>query len=210
MFFDESKQKIAVDIRSEHIKDRNIDELIGLAKGVLADGVVAQGEVEYMISWIESHFNKQSINEYPLNIIYERLLNVMKDGVLDDDEAEEIKELLTMFTGGKPISEQVSDMSSNLPLCNPQPDIIFENKSFCFTGAFTIGTRTECEAIIKARGATADKNVKNSTDYLVVGIIGSGAWIHSSYGRKIEKAVNVREKCGNLSIISEEHLIKFI
>jgi len=207
---EEFEQELAKKIRAEYIKDRNIDELLGIAKGILADNIVTQEEVEYMTAWIESHFTQEDIDNYPLNIIYDRIKSVLEDGKLSSTEAEDIKALLTMFTGDKPVSEQVSEMTSTLPLCSPAPDVEFKDKTFCFTGAFTIGTRTQCEAIIKSLGGKTAKSVSKKVDYLVIGIIGSGAWIHSSYGRKIEKAVEIREKHKSLSIISEEHLIKFL
>ena len=207
---EEYEQVKAATIRSEHIKDRNIDELMGLAKGFLADDIIVQKEVEYMIDWIETHFSIEDIDTYPLNTIYDRLKVVMADGKLSSKEAEDIKALLTMFTGGNPISEQVNEMSSSLPLCTPAPDIDFQGKTFCLTGAFTIGTRTQCEAIIKSLGGKASKSITKKTDYLVIGIIGSEAWIHSSYGRKIEQAVNNRDSGDGISIISEEHFIKFL
>lgn len=207
---EEIVQETAKIIRSEHIKDRNIDELLGIAKGFLADDVIVQKEVEYMIDWIETHFSTEDIDTYPLNTIYDRLKVVMDDGKLTSTEAEDIKTLLTMFTGGKLISEQVDEMSSSLPLCTPAPALDFTDKTFCFTGAFTIGTRTQCESIIKSLGGKASKNVTKKVDYLVIGIIGSGAWIHSSYGRKIEQAVKYREAGDDVAIVSEEHFIKFL
>lgn len=36
--------------RNEAVTDRQIDELIGIIKGVLADGMVSQGEVEFLLS----------------------------------------------------------------------------------------------------------------------------------------------------------------
>lgn len=38
----------------------------------------------------------------------------------------------------------------------------------------------------------------------MIGYVGSRDWIHSSYGRKIEKAMEITRKGGNLAIVSEE------
>jgi len=207
---EEYEQEKAKQFRSEYMRDRNIDELLGIAKGVLSDGVVKKEEVQYLIEWIQSHFSVDAIDTYPINAIYDRLIAVLSDDKLTESEAEDIKNLLNLFTGGKPIVEQVADMSSTLPLCKPEPDVDFSDKTFCFTGAFTIGTRTQCEALVKSLGAKTAKNITKKVDYLVIGIIGSGAWIHSSYGRKIEKAVEYREKGNSINIISEEHLIQYL
>jgi len=48
-----------------------------------------------------------------------------------------------------------------------------------------------------------------STDYLVIGEIGSSNWVHSSFGRKIEKAMELKEK-GRISIVSEKHMQEFL
>ena len=47
--------------------------------------------------------------------------------------------------------------------------------------------------------------------YLVIGDIGSKDWSHSSYGRKIEKAVEYRDtKDTGISIVCESHWAKFL
>ncbi|WP_323584691.1 BRCT domain-containing protein [Aliarcobacter butzleri] len=197
--------------RFNEIKDRNIDELIGISKGLLADEIINENEAKFLLSWIESHFDYEDLSNYPLNTIYDRLKEVLKDNILDENEAKEIKELLESFTGGTPIAEQIKSMSSTLPLCKPFPNVIVKDKVFCFTGAFTIGTRTQCENIIKDLGGDTKKNPSSKVDYLVIGILGNDDWIHSSYGRKIELAVDLRDnKESGIKIITEEHFIKFL
>ncbi|ERL01426.1 hypothetical protein O999_06660 [Pseudomonas putida LF54] len=41
--------------------------------------------------------------------------------------------------------------------------------------------------------------------YLVIGSIGNEQWLHSSYGTKIKKAVEIREAGANIAIVSEAH-----
>lgn len=41
--------------RREAVAERQIDELIGIVKGVLADGMVHQGEVEFLLSWLNAN-----------------------------------------------------------------------------------------------------------------------------------------------------------
>lgn len=197
--------------RINEVKDRHIDELLGITRGVLADGLVNESEAKFLLEWIENHFVSTELNEYPLNIIFDRLKNALSDNKLDENEAAELKELLTSFTGDKSISEQVDSMSSVLPLCDPAPEIFFENKTFCLTGAFTIGTRSLVEKLIKDCGANTVKQPSGLTDYLVIGFLGNAEWIHSSYGRKIENAVRFRdEKNSGISIVTEEHFLKYL
>lgn len=200
-----------MDYRINEINDRNIDELIGISRGLLADNKVNKEEVEYLLNWIENHFNSDNLQKYPINTIYDRLVSVLADNILDEHEAQDIKELLQKFTGEKPILEEIASMSSLLPLCNPSPTIFFKDKVFCLTGAFTIGTRKTVENIIKELGGEIKKAPTLKTNYLIIGILGSEDWIHSSYGRKIELAVEIRDvKKKNINIITEEHFIRYL
>lgn len=145
----------------------------------------------------------------PFNALFARLSDVLADGELDRDEA---KELLGIILGliGEDKNIEVPQASTNLPLDNPAPDMTFNEKTFVFTGAFTVGTRKQCESIIKQLGGSVGKNVTLSTDYLVIGDVGSDQWKHSSFGRKIEKAIDLRDNGkSNIAIISEHHWIKY-
>lgn len=204
-------EKNNIKFRNQEIKDRNIDELIGVSRGITADGRVNKEESEFLLNWIKLHFDSIDLNTYPINKIYDRLKLALEDDIIDENESLELKELLTAFTGDKPINEQISSMSSALPLCNPAPNIEFIDKSFCMTGAFTIGSRKVVENLIIELGGKIQKTPGLKTDFLVIGILGSDEWIHSSYGRKIERAVEIRDVNGkNIKIVTEEHLIKFI
>ena len=119
--------------------------------------------------------------------------------------------MLDSLTGDKPIHESIESMSSTLPLNNPSPDVLIEGNTFVLTGTFVSGKRADVERLLKDLGGLTGKNVTNTTKYLVIGIIGSDNWIHSSFGRKIEKAVDLREgKDTGICIISEEHLMQFV
>ncbi|MFZ5375116.1 MAG: BRCT domain-containing protein [Campylobacterota bacterium] len=188
--------------------DRNVDELIGICKGVIADGEVSQKEAEFLLGWMES--NQDAANQWPANILYERIRLHLSDGVLDKNESADLLDLIAQITGGT-APQQVSSMSSTLPLDNPQPDILFCDRVFCLTGGFTVGSRDNVTKLIESKGGKCVKNPTLSTDYLVIGIVGSRDWIHSTHGRKIEAAVMIRESGkAPISIVSEEHWIKFI
>ena len=55
------------------------------------------------------------------------------------------------------------------------------------------------------RGALCESTVTRRTRYLVVGTFGSRDWVHSSFGRKIEKAVELEQAGMPLSIVGEDH-----
>ncbi len=203
---DAHEQPVNSRFNQRRIEDRQIDELIGLCKMALSDGAVDQLELETLLSWLE--VNRECADVWPANVIYERVYRALSDGVLDIEEEGEILELLSKTIGGV---KQEENKSSTLPLCNPAPDVEFTARVFCFTGKFNLGTRAYCEGLIEARGGSCVGTPTRSTDYIVIGESGSEAWIHANFGRKIQKAVELRDEDDHeISIISEKHLKEFL
>lgn len=197
--------------RINEVKDRNIDELIGISRGITADNNINQLEAEFLKDWILNHFDFNELDNYPLNTIFDRLEDMLSDNKLDKEESIELLGMLKAFTGDIPIIDEVASMSATLPLCNPLPDVEFNGHMFCLTGAFTIGTRKIVENMIKDLGGIVKKAPTLKTEYLIIGILGSEEWMHSSYGRKIETAVELRDiRKTSMKIITEEHFIKFL
>lgn len=188
--------------------DRSVNELIGISRGVIADGVVNKSEAEYLLSWIKG--NLAFAERYPFNILYKRLAEALADGFLDEHEQSDLFDLLYRLTGGESISDEVGSMSTSLPLDDPMPTVEFAGKGFVFTGVFTSGPRKQIEGIVRDLGGVVQKQVSGRTDFLVIGDIASRDWIHSNYGRKIESAANYRDKGAPVAIISESHLMGFL
>jgi NAD-dependent DNA ligase len=85
------------------------------------------------------------------------------------------------------------------------PTLKWVDRVFLFTGVMAYGPRKECESLIVERGGLIGGSVSRKTNYLVVGSIGNDQWLHSTYGTKIKKAVELRENGVPIAIISEEH-----
>jgi NAD-dependent DNA ligase len=94
----------------------------------------------------------------------------------------------------------------------PQPHpLVFASQQFVVTGKFAYGARSAVfEAIEALGGSPTDAAPTKTTYYLVVGVFASRGWINTSHGRKIEKAVQLREKGTGINIISEEHCKQFV
>ncbi|GGI54883.1 BRCT domain-containing protein [Oxalicibacterium solurbis] len=195
--------------RAADVANRQVDELIGVVKGVMADGMVHQGEVEFLLMWMNN--NRGALDKWPAKAIYPRLAAALSDGQMDLREEEEIMDLLLATVGGNtaPFNNIASD-STSLPLCKPAPDLVFNDRVFCFTGKFQSGTRQWCEEqVVKRNGVTAN-SITKKLHYLVIGDIGSRDWLHSTHGTKIEKAMQYREAGMNLHIVSEEHWFGYL
>ncbi len=186
------------------IQDRQIDTLIGISAGLVADGKINQEEATFLMSWLRR--NRSSKNPIILNLL-EKVSSMLEDGVLDNEESAELLAILRGLAGGK---AEVGEMpkSASLPIDNPMPDISFVGSVFVFTGTFVFGNRKECSAATVDLGGKVKDNVTNDTSYLILGIYVTDSWAHETYGRKIETAIKYRDSGTPLAIISEEHWVK--
>lgn len=190
--------------RSGAIGDRQVDELIGIVKGVMADGMVTQGEVEFLVNWMNT--NRHAADQWPAKALYPRLAAVAARGSMSLAEEGELLDLLMKTVGGNTAPQfGLHSDSTSLPLTDPAPRLEFAGRRFCFTGAFNAGTRAWCHEQVEQRGGAAAGTITMALDYLVIGDIGNANWLHSTHGRKIEKAIQYNEAGSAIAIVSEEH-----
>lgn len=81
--------------------------------------------------------------------------------------------------------------------------IEFDGKAFCFTGRSGRMPRESIAEIVLAMGAFVHDDVTRKTDYLVVGSKGSRTWKQGSYGRKMERAMRLKQSGGGIKIVRE-------
>lgn len=185
----------------KNIQDRQVDTLIGLSKGITANGEVDQAEAEFLQTWLVQ--NSQSENPIILNLL-SKVCEMLEDGILDAEESAELLSILHSVSGEKMELGEVSK-TSTLPICTPPPQIIFEDKTFLFTGTCAYGTRKQCQEAIDSLGGSNAKSVTKNLDYLILGSYVTDSWAHESFGRKIEKAMEYRDSGLPLAIVTEEH-----
>lgn len=187
---------------------RNADELIGICKGVIADKKVCQSEAEFLLDWMRT--NEEMLNTFPANIVYPRLVEMLQDGELDAEEAEELLQILRNISGN--IGQATADDCTIEGIYDdPKPSIKVEDSFFCLTGTFVTGKRKDIEEKITNCGGYIKKSVpKRENCILVVGTIATKDWLHSTYGKKIQNAVEIREERHSVCIITEEHLFSVL
>lgn len=183
------------------LDDREVNELLGLAKGIIADDIVNQREVEFLQNWLIAHL---AVRQNPvICILLERVKAILDDGRLGSEEAQELFSTLRNFSAGDiEIGELLK--ATTLPFDSPPPDILFSGQRFCFTGTFAFGGRNDCEAAVRDRGGVPCQ-MTHKTNYLVIGIYSTDSWSHSAFGRKIEQAVEWRDAGVPIAIIGEDH-----
>ncbi|WP_414660578.1 BRCT domain-containing protein [Horticoccus sp. 23ND18S-11] len=186
--------------------EKTFDQLSGICLGVLADGKVSTEEAIAFRKW-SVEFDEAN-HGWPFDVIRQRVERIFEDEVVSDEEREELADIMRQIIG-QPAGENVArDRSTQLPFDDPMPRVAFTGSGFIPTGKFAYGTRRKVEAAIVAKGGIfEDKMPTFSTSYLVIGEFVSRDWLTTQYGRKIERAVEIREKGGALSIISEKHFV---
>ena len=83
--------------------------------------------------------------------------------------------------------------------------ILFTPSNFCFTGVFASGTRNWCHEKVSERGGLSSGTINKKLNYLIIGDIGNENWLHSTHGRKIEKAIQYNNSGCEIAILSEEY-----
>ncbi len=183
------------------IAGRQIDELIGLARGLCADGAISQADVECLQTWLAS---QSQITDHPmLRGLHRRIDDILADGVADAEERADLFDTLRAFTGDQGALGEAA-RPTGLPLCDPAPRLVFDGQRYCLTGTFLFGKRKDCEAAVLERGGDVGSLTKK-TDVLVIGAYATESWKHSSFGTKIIKACEFRDSGAPIAIVSEGH-----
>lgn len=188
----------------DRLAGRSLDELIGLCRGIVADGEVTAAEAKFLYEWMES--SRALVGEWPASVLFRRVHEMLVDHALDPSEQMELLGLIDDIVGDRiQLPSGAVSASTSLPLDNPAPAIEFSGKYFCVTGRFIYGSRKQVTGQIESRGGLIHGGARKSTDYLVVGVVASRDWIHSTHGRKIQEAVDFRDSGCPVRIVSEIH-----
>lgn len=194
----------------ENNEAKAIDQLSGICEGMLADGAVSEQEAKYFAEWVRKHAALHPV--WPFTEVLSRVERIFADGICTDDERQELKEIMEALCGRQPAKTAGETYSSTLPFNAPPPHPIeFANRIFNITGKFAFGPRQRVMEAISGKGGIAiDSTPTHESNYMVVGIFASRDWIHTNYGRKIERAIELRNAGSGIVIISEEHWKQFV
>lgn len=194
-----------VQFNRKSIDDRQMDTLIGLSKGLVADRQINQAEAEFLQTWLIQ--NRQATENPIIGNLLSKISSMLEDGVLDADESAELLETLYQISG-KPSEFGELARAATLPINDPAPQVAFEGSTFVFTGTCAFGTRKDCQKAVEHLGGRNIANVTKKLNYLVLGSYVTDSWAHETFGRKIEKAMDYRDSGIPLAIITEEHWAK--
>lgn len=163
--------------------------------GIVGDEVINEKEVILLKKWLDD--NQNLSGNYPFDKVSNVINNALDDGIIDQNELEEMLQLFKKFLN------PVESCSCN---CDQQIDLY--NKIVCLTGEFSFLERNKFENAITSFGATVKPNVTKKTDYVIVGSLGSSNWSTGNYGNKIKKAMELIDQGCEVQIISENDLVQ--
>ena len=139
----------------------------------------------------------------------------MSDGKIEEEELLVLKAYLNQFVNleNKSIEHQLNRETQDINIsghCTSNPDIDIDGKTFCVTGVLKSGNRASLEKQISDLGGIPTKTLTKKTDYLIVGDNGNSAWAFACYGRKVEKALEMRKGGHTILLIHEFDFIDVI
>lgn len=195
-------------LRSQEFYDRtsaDLQRLHAVLGGIVADAQVSEAELRGLSDWMEEHEHLKSC--WPFDEIGSLVTAVLKDGKIDADEHASLmaffSEFVALCDGRTITSAPIKDGATVVGLCAVDPEITFDERSFCFTGASSRYSRNEIGGIIQGLGGKLLSNVSPKVHYLVIGAEGNPCWAYACYGRKVEKAVELRKAGARVVIVHE-------
>lgn len=184
----------------------SLGELLGLARGMLADQELSNSEINVMRAWLADHADLA--RSFPGNVIQSRVEAVLEDGIITEEERNHLVETLAQLLDGKlkPLEEQIDITELWF---DEAGEIDFDRSRFCLTGNFVYGPVRLCSLATQLRGGQVSSDlseiVSDYTQYLVVGALGVDEWREGGLGRQIETAMRLRSSGASVKIIPEDN-----
>jgi NAD-dependent DNA ligase len=179
----------------------SVGELLGVARGLLADEELSDAEIKFLSDWLEQRYHLSS--SFPGNVILNRIRAVLEDGVVTEEERSHLVDTLNTL-----IEDRLEDLAEQVDLTELWFDevglIEFHQARFCLTGNFVYGPRKVCETAIQQRGGIVMPAVSGDAQYLVIGALGVEEWREGGLGTQIEQAMRLRALGKELKIIPED------
>lgn len=186
----------------------DMQRLHAILGGVAADSIIKEAELRGLSDWLADHDHLQRV--WPYDEVASLIVGVLKDKKIDTEEHALLMRFFGEFTAlldDKTITNPLLlGDTSVVGLCAVCPEIEFQQKSFCLTGASYRYKRSDFRRLLESLGARVVDSVSKKLDYLIIGADGNPCWAYACYGRKVEAAVNLRKEGARLLLVHENDL----
>ena len=173
-----------------------LNEMNTILQEISCDDILTVDEINRLICWMNDNISLRG--NFPYDRIYDKLVEVLDDGVITEQEHDELVQLF--HTATNPV-----DASS----C-PCDCINIEGKNVCLSGEFDYGSKDDVSKLLIKKGAIMQSGITKKTNILIVGGQGSSAWSAGNYGSKIKKALELQTKGSEILIIREADFLNSI
>lgn len=183
----------------------DIQRLHALIAGIMADGVITEAELRGLSEWLAEHDQLKTC--WPYDEVDSLVTAVLADGRIDISEHKLLQsffsEFIAVLDNCTIVNPKIAEGASLIGLCAVCPDISFEGSKFCFTGASAKYSRVEFTSLVKRLGGVVVNSVSAGLNYLIIGAEGNPCWTYACYGRKVEKAVELRKQGARIILVHE-------
>lgn len=132
----------------------DLQQLQGIFHGILSDGELNDTEIFKLHEWLSE--NEHLSSYYPYDEIRSLVLSIVSDKKIDQEERILLMAFIKQFVelSNSNIKNSIDSITEDVSIsgiCAVDPEIIFENKTFCVTGILSRGTRTELQMLLRIK-----------------------------------------------------------
>ncbi|MFC7418382.1 BRCT domain-containing protein [Iodobacter arcticus] len=183
----------------------DLQRLHAILAGVVADEIISEAELYGLSAWLQEHEHLRTC--WPYDEIDSLIIEVMRDKKIDEEEQVLLRcffsEFIAIMDDRAIKFPIVIENQSVVGLCAVCPEIKFDGANFCFTGASSQYKRASLIAIVERLGGKVASSLTKEVQYLIIGANGNPFWAYACYGRKVEKAVELRKQGVRILLVHE-------
>ena len=182
-----------------------IQELHGILHGLVADLTVNEAELRGLQEWLGNYESLRAV--WPVTEIESVVTKVLADSRIDEAEHRTMLHFFSEFTDNNDIRRALPPLLPTeltiLGVCAVDPQIQTDGRVFCFTGVSSKGPRRLFAETVLQKGGLFVDTIRDDLDYLIIGDEGNPCWVFTCYGRKVERAVQMRRNGHRLLLVHE-------
>jgi len=131
--------KVTTDNDYYDITTSDMQRLYGILHGIISDKTIADSEIVELKKWLLDNEHLASV--YPYDELTSLLVSILADGKVSKDERALLERHILEYVDTSKLSaytdkeiQKIKNSISISGICALDPEINFENASFCFTG----------------------------------------------------------------------------
>lgn len=180
----------------------DLQRLHGYISGILSDNIINEKEIFGLSEWINDHVHLKGC--WPYDEINTLITHILDDKIIDNNEKIALESFFNEFDIGNDFVKQVHPMPLSIRgIFTIDPKVIIKNHKFCLTGSSPKYNRKQFSELIMKFGGLVQNSVSPLLNYLIIGSGANPCWAYACYGRKVEKAMELRRQGYKINIIQE-------